>query len=318
MSEFRLIREYFSDIGADRVDVALGVGDDCALLQIPAGNRLAVSIDTLVSGVHFSPETDPQNLGHKALAVGLSDLAAMGAEPAWATLALTLPAADPLWLRAFSAGFANLAVEQGVSLVGGDMTRGPLSISVQVHGFVPLGQELRRRGAHPGDLIFVSGTLGDAGLALHHLRRSRPLSPNLRLALERPNPRVELGLALRGLASAVIDLSDGLVSDLGHILEASGVAADLFLQDLPLSPEVADYVAATDDWYIPLTSGDDYELCFTLPPQRISDMGRVAKQLKDCPLRVVGRIGYGKELRCFLPNGRFWKPLQGGFDHFPS
>ncbi len=318
MSEFRLIREYFSDIGADRVDVALGVGDDCALLQIPAGNRLAVSIDTLVSGVHFSPETDPQNLGHKALAVGLSDLAAMGAEPAWATLALTLPAADPLWLRAFSAGFANLAVEQGVSLVGGDMTRGPLSISVQVHGFVPLGQELRRRGAHPGDLIFVSGTLGDAGLALHHLQRSRPLSPNLRLALERPNPRVELGLALRGLASAVIDLSDGLVSDLGHILEASGVAADLFLQDLPLSPEVADYVAATDDWYIPLTSGDDYELCFTLPPQRISDMGRVAKQLKDCPLRVVGRIGYGKELRCFLPNGRFWKPLQGGFDHFPS
>ena len=317
MSEFRLIREYFSDIGADRVDVALGVGDDCALLQVPAGNRLAVSIDTLVSGVHFSPETDPQNLGHKALAVGLSDLAAMGAEPAWVTLALTLPVADPIWLRAFSAGFANLAVEQGISLVGGDMTRGPLSISVQVHGFIPLGQELRRRGAHPGDLVFVSGTLGDAGFALHHLQRNKPLPASLRLALERPDPRIDLGIALRGLASSVIDLSDGLAGDLGHILEASGVAADLFLQDLPLSSEVADYVAATNDWSIPLTSGDDYELCFTLPPQRIADMGRMAKQV-DCPLRVVGRIGYGKGLRCFLPNGRFWKLEQGGFDHFPG
>lgn len=345
MSEFDLIRAHFARLGAGRGDVVLGVGDDCALLRVPPGQELAVSIDTLVAGVHFLPEVDPEALGHKSLAVGLSDLAAMGAEPAWATLALTLPAEDNRWLEAFAAGFAALARDHEVALVGGDTTRGPLSISVQVHGLVPAGRAIRRAGACPGDLVCVSGTLGDAGLALRDLLAGRDVEPGLRDRLERPTPRVALGLALRGLATAMIDISDGLAADLGHILEESGavvargerrgdasspgyrmdeggattpnLGAEIQLAALPLSPAVSARLAREPDWSLPLASGDDYELCFTLPPARAGELTGLAVAL-GLPLTSIGRILPIPGLVCLGPDGRHWTPERGGYNHFPN
>lgn len=318
LSEFDLIRRYFSDLSVHREDVILGVGDDCALLQPPAGRQLAVSMDTLVEGRHFSPGADANDLGYKCLAVNLSDLAAMGAEPAWATLGLTLPVADEHWLAAFAGGFAALAAAQKVQLVGGDTTRGPLSITVQVHGFVTPGEALRRDGARPGDLVYVSGTLGDAGLAL---RAGQGLGvadehlPWLLKRLHRPTPRLALGQRLVGLASAAIDLSDGLGSDLRHICEASGVGAVLELGDLPLSPAVATHVSETGDWTLPLAAGDDYELCFTVPPHRQAEVEGLASRV-SCPLTRVGMIERGSKLHAVLPDGQQIGGMPDGYDHF--
>ena len=319
MSEFDLIRRCFSDLGAPRADVVLGVGDDCALLEVPAGMRLAVSIDTLVAGVHFLPDCDPESLGHKSLAVGLSDLAAMGAEPAWATLALTLPKAlgtgEAPWVRDFARGFGELAGAHGLRLVGGDTTAGPLAVSIQVHGFVPAGSELRRSGARPGDLVCVSGTLGDAGLALRALLAGREPEAWSRRRLERPSPRVALGRVLRGVASAAIDCSDGLLADLGHVLSASGVGAELELAALPLSPGVAAAVAADGDWSLPLASGDDYELCFCLPPAESGRLKGLAA-LAGCDLTAIGHVREAPGLDCRAPDGRAYVPRSGGYDHF--
>lgn len=321
MNEFALIRTYFAAVGASRGDVQLGVGDDCALLRVPPGQQLAVSIDTLVGGVHFLPDCDPEALGHKCLAVGLSDLAAMGAEPVWATLALTLPAALPLespdWLPAFARGFGRLAAAHGVALVGGDTTRGPLSITVQVHGLVPEGAGVRRGGARPGDLICVSGTLGDAGLALRQLLGGKVPTPALRARLERPTPRVALGLALRGLASAMIDCSDGLAADLGHILEASGLGAELDLAALPLDEGVAAAVAQTGDWGLPLASGDDYELCFCLSPEYRERLPEITVR-GGCTLTPIGRILATTGLVCRAPDGTRVDLKRPGFDHFAA
>ena len=317
MSEFDLIRRYFARCGASRADVSLGVGDDCALLRVRRGTDLAVSIDTLAEGTHFLAHCDAEGLGHKCLAVGLSDLAAMGAEPTWATLALTLPGADEEWLWGFARGFCSLAAAHRVSLVGGDTTRGPLSITVQVHGFVPSGRAVTRGGAGTGDLVCVSGTLGEAGLALRLLRAGEPVSRHLMERLERPTPRVGLGLALRGLATAMIDISDGLAADLGHILETSGVGAEIQLGSLPLSAEVASVVEDSGDWELPMASGDDYELCFTLPPERRAELSAVASQCA-CDLRVIGSVGEGGGLGCVLPNGDTWRPRSAGYDHFPG
>ncbi|MBP8284234.1 MAG: thiamine-phosphate kinase [Chromatiaceae bacterium] len=354
MSEFALIRTHFARLGVERGDVVLGVGDDCALLRVPPDQELAVSIDTLVAGVHFLADVDPEALGHKCLAVGLSDLAAMGAEPAWATLALTLPAEDPAWLGAFAAGFDALARAHGVALVGGDTTRGPLSITVQVHGLVPAGRAIRRSGARPGDLVCVSGTLGDAGLALRGLLAGEPVAALTRARLERPTPRLALGLALRGLATAMIDVSDGLLADLGHILEESGarlsspgpyrgpatpfiagaapsgapgaqpLGADIRLADLPLSPPLRAHLAEIpDDWALPLASGDDYELCFTLPPDQLASLAALSRRL-DCPLTPIGHILAGTQgeadpgLICRCPDGGTWTPPRTGFNHFPD
>jgi thiamine-monophosphate kinase len=316
LSEFDLIRDHFFDIGSKRADVSMGVGDDCALLRVPPGYELAMSIDTLVAGVHFFADCDPEGLGHKSLAVGLSDLAAMGAEPAWATLALSIPEADEAWLRAFSQGFARLAAEQGAALVGGDTTSGPLCISVQVQGFVQEGKAVRRSGARAGDLVCVSGTLGDAGLALRLLSAGEPVSRFLRCRLERPSPRIRLGLALRGIATAMIDLSDGLAADLGHILEASGVGAEIRLADLPLSQEVRDRLSASADWDLPLTSGDDYELCFCVPEPKRERVAALGERL-GIQIRVVGRILGEAGLRCLLEDGSTWHPKTSGYDHFP-
>lgn len=317
MSEFDLIANYFTGVGVSRDDVLVDVGDDCALLSVPAGRELAVSIDTLVAGVHFLPGCDPESLGWKSLAVGLSDLAAVGAEPAWATLALTLPQADETWLAGFARGFGAMAAAQDVRLVGGDLTRGPLTISVQVHGFVPIGHALRRGGARPGDLVCVSGGIGDAGLALRHLQKAEHLDDYLRRRLERPTPRVELGELLRGVATAAIDLSDGLIADLGHLLAASGCGARIELDRLPLADQVAGVVASSGDWGLPLASGDDYELCFTIPPARAAELA-VLSAAARCPLTHIGDIDAQPGLRFVQGKGQPWSSSRSGYDHFAA
>jgi len=317
-SEFDLIDRYFRQSTENRPDVSLGIGDDCALLTVPAHRQLAVTMDTLVEGVHFFPHADPFALGHKALAVNLSDLAAMGAEPVWVTLALTLPEANELWLEGFAAGFLDLAAAHRVALVGGDTTRGPLSITVQAHGLVEPGRALRRDGAASGDLVYVTGTLGDAALAVRRrqgvVQMDGP-SQGLDRRLDRPEPRVAAGRAFAGLASAAIDLSDGLLSDLGHILKASACGATLGRHRLPLSRVVRDYVEATGDWRDPLAGGDDYELCLCVPAARRAEAESVGERL-DCGLTLIGQVEVEKGLRVLDEDGRVLETPSTGYDHF--
>ncbi|MCU7960056.1 MAG: thiamine-phosphate kinase [gamma proteobacterium symbiont of Bathyaustriella thionipta] len=313
-AEFALIQRYFSDPDVLRPDVLLGVGDDCAVLSPPAGKQLLVSMDTLNSGVHFFADVDPFTLGHKSLAVGLSDLAAMGAEPAWATLALSLPAVDDDWLEAFAQGFAQLAQRYQVQLIGGDTTRGALSISVQVHGFA-VNRGLRRSAARAGDLIYVSGTLGDAALALHQYKQSGRPQAALMQRLQQPQPRVELGLAIADFAHACIDLSDGLTADLGHILSASQLGASIHQPDLPLSAPVRRHVEQTTDWSLPLSGGDDYELCFTLPPAQQSRLEALRPEL-DCELTCIGRIEAHTGLRLTTLDAGTQTISPAGYQHF--
>jgi len=318
LNEFDLIRRFFSHATASRPDVLLGVGDDAALVEVPPKTQLAISVDTLVSGVHFFPGVDPEALGHKALAVNLSDLAAMGAEPAWATLALTLPRADEAWLTAFARGFAALADRHRVQLIGGDTTRGPLSITVQVHGLVPEGSALRRSGARVGDDIYVTGQLGDAALCLRLLQSDRVLPADfapLRERLERPRPRVEAGLALRRVASSAIDLSDGLLADLGHVLDASGVGARIDLPCLPLSPRFAEWLGDQGDWTPAVAGGDDYELCFTAAADRSGEIQRIARELGLAITRIGSVLADGG-LQVWLDEGQPWSGRGAGFDHF--
>ena len=320
LPEFSLIERWFQrDAGAcSGAGVILGVGDDCAVVQVPADRQLAVTIDTLVAGVHFFPDCDPEALGHKALAVSLSDLAAMGAEPAWATLALTLPRIDEAWLEAFSRGLFGLAREFGVALVGGDTTRGPLTITLQLQGLVPPGRALTRAGAAVGDGIWVSGTPGEAALALQarrgeiELREAwrRPLADRL----DRPQARVGLGIALRGVASATIDLSDGLAADLGHILDRSGVGARLDWEALPLSSALTAHLNADTARALMLQGGDDYELCVTVPLRREARMAQVAVET-GVPLTRVGVIVAEAGLRCIDARG-IEHAVTGGYRHF--
>jgi thiamine-monophosphate kinase len=319
LSEFSLIERYFSGVTPPRPDVVLGVGDDCALLEVAQGRCLAVTVDTLVEGVHFLPGVDPCALGHKALAVSLSDLAAMGAEPAWATLALTLPRADEPWVSAFARGFCDLARRFGLQLVGGDTTRGPLSITVQAHGLVDTAAALRRDGAQPGDLVYVTGTLGEAGLALlakQGLYVDPARARGLFRRLESPEPRIAEGLALRGLASAAIDVSDGLAADLGHLCRASGVGATVEVPRIPCSEPVRTYVQETGDWSLPLAAGDDYELCFTAPPGRQADVESLGPCM-SAGLSWVGIIERQPGVRCRYADGHA-EPAPTGYDHFAS
>lgn len=263
--EFDLIARYFT---RPTSRARLGVGDDCALLAVSPDCELAVSTDTLVSGTHFFADADPAKLGHKALAVNLSDLAAMGAVPRYATLALTLPAIDHGWLAAFARGFFVLADEFGVELVGGDTTRGPLSMTLTVFGEIGSGRALRRDGAQDGDDVWISGTLGAAALALKHMQSALALKPEViaRAAprLHLPTPRVALGQALVGIATAAIDVSDGLVADLGHLCRRSSLSAALDWSGVPLSPVLLSVPPALRI-ECALSGGDDYELCFTAP-----------------------------------------------------
>ena len=268
LAEFDLIKRYFAVHTPQHPFNQLGIGDDCALLGLPVGHQLAITTDTMVENVHFFADADPYLLGHKLLAVNLSDLAAMGAEPFAVTLALTLPKVDDTWLQAFSAGFIELARTHCVDLIGGDTTSGPLTLTVQAMGVVPQGRALLRSHAKVGDLIFVTGQLGNAGLGLKI--KQGYVCEDAQLALScfnQPIPRIAMGLALRDVAHACIDISDGLASDLGHILEKSRVGACLHWAQLPLSSQVMDYIERTGDWRLPLIAGDDYELCFTAAPE---------------------------------------------------
>lgn len=320
--EFTLIDRIRERAALSRGDVRLGIGDDAALLAVPAGQELAVAIDTLVQGVHFPLGTAPADIGWKALAVNLSDLAAMGAVPAWALLALTMPSADADFVDGLAEGFAQLAHAHGVALVGGDTTRGPLSLSVAAHGFVPPGQALTRTGARVGDAVLVTGTLGDAagGLRLVQgglpLDRAQPDHAYLRERLDRPTPRVQAGLALRGHASACIDVSDGLLADLGHLCAASGVGAALDADALPLSAALRCTFGEPLARELALSGGDDYELCFTVTAsRRIQAIAALAEV--GCAASCIGRIVEGGGVQVRDARGAMLAPARSGWDHFP-
>ena len=315
-AEFGLIDRIRERAGS-RSDVLLGIGDDAAVLQVPEGHNLILSTDTLVAGVHFPDDTAAADIGWKSLAVNLSDLAAMGATPAWVTLALTLPEADADWLDGFLDGFCELAAEHGVALVGGDTTRGPLSITVGAHGFAPAGVALRRDGAGFNDDIWVTGTLGDAAGALRQWQGQGLISSKLRFRLDRPTPRIAAGIALRDLATAAIDLSDGLVADLGHILQRSGVGAELDLGRLPTSRTLAEHFPDEHArWRLQLSGGDDYELCFAASPAHALAIEQ-ALAACDTPASVIGRITAGQGLRLTTPDGEDFEPgPRAGFQHF--
>jgi thiamine-monophosphate kinase len=315
-SEFDLIARYFTrpTPGAE-----LGVGDDAAILRVGAGMELVVSTDMLVSGTHFFADADPFQLGHKALAVNLSDLAAMGATPRWALLSLALPKAEDQWLRRFSEGFFALADQHRVDLVGGDTTRGPLNVSVTIMGEVPRGAALRRSGAQAGDDIWVSGQLGNAALALAQLQGRLQLSEEdfarCAQALHQPQPRVALGLALRGIAHSAIDVSDGLLADLGHILECSHVAAEIRLDALPVSVPLKPHLAQPLGRHCLLAGGDDYELCFTAPVARRDAVAQLGGAL-GLPLARIGTIVPGSGCLVLDKEGRKIDIGESGYDHF--
>lgn len=315
-SEFSLIDRYFA---RPTLSATLGVGDDAALLAISPGMELAISTDMLVAGTHFFPDADPRKLGWKTLAVNISDLAAMGAQPRWATLAVSLPQADETWLAAFADGFFKCADQYGVELIGGDTTRGPLNLSVTIMGEVPKQLALRRDVARPGDDIWVSGTLGGAALGLAALQQRVQLVEaefmHCLRALETPQPRVALGLTLRGIAHAAIDISDGLLADLGHILERSNLGATVRFDALPAHPALVPWLA--EDWArnCLLAGGDDYELCFTASPQRRDAIVAIGKQL-GLMLTSIGQITEGSQLRLLDEAGNLIEIGKAGYDHF--
>jgi len=318
MPEFELIKRLQAAVCAAaapyRAHCVLGIGDDAALMEVPAGRQLVACTDSLVEGVHFPFGTEPAAVGHKALAVNLSDLAAMGAEPAWFLLALTLPSADADWLDGFAQGMARLAGESGIFLAGGDVTSGPLNVCVTALGLVEPGQALTRSGARPGDLVAVSGRPGAAAHALRVLQSGEQPDAAERAVLDYPTPRLALGRALRGLATSCIDLSDGLLADLGHLLEAAGLGARLELQSLPCPPAMAGMLPG-ERWPLQLSGGDDYELCFTVPPAERARLDVLAQSC-NIELTVIGEITRQTGLVVEQPDGSRYQPRKSGYEHF--
>ena len=310
--EFDLIARIRARV-ATRADVVLGIGDDAALLAPPPGRQLVVTADTLNDGVHFPRGTSPADVGWKALAVNLSDLASMGAEPAWCTLSLSLPQSDPAWIEGFLDGFLDLAGQHDIALVGGDTTRGPLSIAVTAMGLVESGRALRRDGARVGDEVWVTGTLGDAagGLAL----LDREAVPALRARLDRPTPRVAAGRALAGIATACVDVSDGLLADLGHVCARSHVAAHIDVDALPASAALREAFGEADRIALQASGGDDYELCFTAPADAGADIGAVSAQL-GLRFTRIGRIVAGEGVHPVDAKSQPWSSPRRGYDHF--
>jgi thiamine-monophosphate kinase len=346
LGEFELIRRYFLQHPAARAPrdaahcaasaapsgVILGIGDDAAVLALPPDTELVAAVDTLVAGRHFPHGTDARSIGHRALAVNLSDLAAMGATPAWATLALTMPGADAAWLERFAAGFFHLAHANGVELVGGDTVRGPLTLSVQILGHVPRGRALRRSGARAGDLLAVTGTLGDAGAGLAFTlgdtgagpafpdgpAAAAPAPPfavrELIRRFDYPEARVQFGLAARGIATAAMDLSDGLAGDLPKLAQASGLAAHVGVEHLPLSDALRAAVSLERAREWALSAGDDYELLLAVPAPRYTELEAAAARL-NLRLTSIGELRAGSGVTWSL-NGKDFAPLSSGFDHF--
>ncbi|EOG8644489.1 thiamine-phosphate kinase [Salmonella enterica] len=320
--EFSLIARYFDRVRSSRLDVETGIGDDCALLKIPEKQTLAISTDTLVAGNHFLPDIDPADLAYKALAVNLSDLAAMGADPAWLTLALTLPEVDEPWLEAFSDSLFALLNYYDMQLIGGDTTRGPLSMTLGIHGYIPAGRALKRSGAKPGDWIYVTGTPGDsaAGLAVLQNRLQVSEETDAHYLIQRhlrPTPRILHGQALRDIASAAIDLSDGLISDLGHIVKASGCGARVDVDALPKSDAMMRHVDDGQALRWALSGGEDYELCFTVPELNRGALDVAIGQL-GVPFTCIGQMSADIEGLNFVRDGMpvtfDWK----GYDHFAT
>jgi len=316
--EFDLIAKHFTRATPGAV---LGVGDDCALLAPSPGMQLAVSSDMLLEGRHFSPQDSPAGIGHKSLAVNLSDLAAMGATPRWATLSIALPEENDAWLTAFARGFFRMADQNGIELVGGDTTRGALTISITVMGEVPPGQALRRDGAQVGDDVWVSGVIGSAAMALAY-RQGRLFMEQVDAArvlpaLYLPTPRVELGIALRGIASSAIDISDGLLADLGHILERSRVGATLEFAALPTLPVVQTYLEHAVARDCVLAGGDDYELCFTAPAGK-RDAVRAAAEVTGVAVSRIGQIHAAPGLTVRDADGQPLPFEHTGYDHFAA
>jgi thiamine-monophosphate kinase len=320
LGEFDLIRRFFvRDQRPRGAGVILGVGDDAALLDLPPGADLVAAVDTVVAGRHFPEDSDAHSIGHRALAVNLSDIAAMGATPSWATLALTLPGADSDWLEKFAAGFWALADTFGVELVGGDTTRGPLTVSVQILGHVPHGTALRRGGARAGDWLAVSGTLGDAAAGLAYLKAQprHASSRDVRELIRRfdyAEPRVHLGVCARGIATAAMDLSDGLAGDLPKLAQASGLAAHVELERLPLSAALRSVAGPDQALEWALSGGDDYELLLAVPAVRFAELQKAADRL-NLTLTKIGELRGGSGVTWSLNGGDFL-PRASGFDHF--
>ncbi len=315
-SEFDLIRRYFT---RPNRHVILGIGDDAALLQPRRGMELVVSTDMLVEGTHFFSNAEPRLLGGKTLAVNLSDMAAMGATPRWATLSAALPKVNSVWIKKFAKGFFETADEFSVELIGGDTTRGPLTLCVQILGEVPPGLALRRDTARVGDDVWVSGTVGDAALALAHYHAKIKLDPRslafCASRLHAPTPRVTLGKSLRAIAHSAIDISDGLLADLNHILESSGVAAEVELAKVPQSAAMQRYAEMAVAQQARLSGGDDYELCFTAAPESQNKISALARKL-NLPLTRIGVIKFGKGLKVINEAGKRMKLSKLGYDHF--
>jgi len=319
LSEFALIEEYFFQRTTKRKDVHIGIGDDCAVLECPEGQRLAVTMDTLVEGIHFLPNTPAEELAWKAISVNLSDLAAMGAEPAWLSLALTLPQSNTQWLKEFSDSFFDCAAYYGLTLVGGDTTTGPLSVTIHATGFVPADTALKRSGAKPGDVICVTGTLGDAGLGLQislgkHLTNNDENKNFLLNRLHQPSPRVAVGLALRNIATSAIDISDGLAGDLLHVLQASEVGGMIEISDLPFSEALIAETTAEEAIILALSAGDDYELCFTVAEDDLEAMDKALK-ITGCAYTAIGRITGGTQLKLHK-NGEPVDLKLSSYEHF--
>ena len=321
LGEFELIRRYFVRERPQRAPgVILGIGDDAAILDLPKGTDLVAAVDTIVAGRHFPEDSDARSIGHRALAVNLSDIAAMGATPLWATLALTMPGADPDWLKEFAAGFLELADAHGVVLVGGDTTRGPLTVSVQILGHVPHGTALRRSGAQAGDLLAVSGTLGDAAAGLACLEASPPRAASREVnelirRFDYAEPRVGLGLCARGIATAAMDLSDGLVADLPKMARASGLAAHVEVERLPLSAALTSVATSSQALEWALSGGDDYELLLAVPAARFDELRQAAAARLNLTLTRIGELRSGSGVT-WSQSGREFVPRVRGFDHF--
>ena len=319
MKEFTIIDSFFTKQNCQRKDVILPIGDDCAITQVPAGQQLAITTDTLVSGVHFPQDSSPEAIAHKSLAVSLSDLAAMGAEPAWINLSLSMPTGDPDWLARFSATLLAQCEYYSVQLIGGDTVQGPLVITITAHGFIPEKQAITRKGGKPGDLLYVTGCVGDAGLGLAiALDKHQAAAGNasyLRKRLDFPTPRVLAGNNLRRIASACIDISDGLLVDLQHILQGSGVGALLQLEHLPLSAELLAEVGQQQAIDLALTSGDDYELLFSVPQEQVTNLERSMLQC-NVPVTCIGQLT-GQTGKIQLQwNKQAYQLQRRGYQHF--
>lgn len=309
-TEFDIIDRYFKRPPSHKT-TALSIGDDAALSTLPPEHQLVTSIDSLINGIHFPENTAPFDVGHKSLAVSLSDMAAMGATPISCLLALTLPDADEQWTESFAKGFFALAEQHHIDLIGGDTTHGPLSISTVVQGIVPNEKALTRANTKPGDHIFVSGTLGDAGFALHQLQNNEPCNAFFLKKLNQPTPRVALGLALQNIASSAIDISDGLIADLKHILKASHVGASIHTEKLPLSTQLIEQTDKQHALTLALGAGDDYELCFTVPENKL-DAVNALKQDVMC----IGIITDNKSLEILGENNKTIRITSEGYCHF--